>query len=227
MKKTITSYEEKNKKEGPKIIFEDFPSKDKKNKLKTEKELKNKVLTILIVLVLIILFILSSILNERILYINESNDYKLINKFEGKYATIEPDSRINLFKEIGFDVSKTKTEIMNQKSYVTTYAYHKVQEDAPFADSISVYYDDKYEVSYVLLSLMYKKEEFRISKTVADCNAIIMNFVKVNTSKNAIKEAINNGYYYLRDNVTKSNVSYRVINASDDDYYILTVMLEK
>lgn len=227
MKKAKTSYEKKNKKEEPKIVFEDFPYEDKKNELGTDKKQKNIILPTLIVLFFIVLFILSSVLNEWILYGNESNDYNLVNKFKENYAIIEPNSRMNLFKEIGFDVSKTKTEIMNGKNYVTTYAYHKVQDDASFADAISVYYDDKYEVSYVLLSLIYKKEEFSISKVAADCDAIIMNFVKVDTPKKAISEALNNGYYFLKDNVTKADVSYRVINDSDDKHYVLTVMIEK
>lgn len=227
MKNAKTSYEKKNKKEEPKIVFEDFPYENKKNELGTDKKSKNIILPTLIILFFGILFILSSILNEWVLYGNESSNYKLVNKFEENYATIEPDLRMDLFKKIGFDVSKTKTEIMSGKNYVTTYAYHKVQDDASSADAISVYYDDKYRVSYILLSLIYKKEEFSVSKVAADCDAIIMNFVKVDTPKKAISEAYNNGYYFLKDNATKSDVSYRVIKDSDDKNYVLTVIIEK
>ena len=73
MVKEKTSYEEKNKKEERKIIFEEFPYKKEKN----NKKIKNVIITILIIIILLVLFTFSSILNKYILYGNESNDYKL------------------------------------------------------------------------------------------------------------------------------------------------------
>lgn len=222
MTKEKTSYEEKNKKEERKIIFEEFPYKKEKN---NNKKIKNVIITILIIIILLVLFTFSSILNKYILYGNESNDYKIVNNFDGNYAKISPQDRQDLFKKIGFDVSKTKTEIKDNNNYVTTYAYHNNSDDNLFADSISVYYDGNYEVTYIILSLVYSKNDFSIASATADCNAIIKNFAIVTTPKNAISEVFDNGYYYLGKNDANADVSYRLIK--QDKYYLLTVTLEK
>ena len=221
MVKEKTSYEEKNKKEERKIIFEEFPYKKEKN----NKKIKNVIITILIIIILLVLFTFSSILNKYILYGNESNDYKIVNNFDGNYAKISPQDRQDLFKKIGFDVSKTKTEIKDNNKYVTTYAYHNNSDDNLLADSISVYYDGNYEVTYIILSLVYSKNEFSIASATADCNAIIKNFINVATPKNAITEAVYNGYYYLGKNDANADVSYRLIK--ENKHYILTITLEK
>lgn len=224
MKSFKTSYDNKKNKEEAKIIFEAFPEKKDLNEPKQNKKNKNTLLCLLVIIVLVILFVGSSVLNQKILYGNESNDYKLVNKFDGDYAIITPSDRSTLFNNIGFDVSKTRTETKGNKSYVTTYAYRKVNED--FADAISVYYDDDYSINYVVVSLIYKKDNFSISKTAADCNAILKNFVNVNTSKNAISEVKVNKYYYLKDSSSKIDVSYR-FSEEINKYYVLTIIVEK
>jgi len=224
MKSFKTSYDNKRNKEEAKIIFEAFPEKKDLNEVKRNKKNKNIVLHLLVIIVLVILFVGSSFLNQKILYGNVSNRYKWVNKFDGDYAIITPPNRGTLFNNIGFDVSKTKIETKDNKSYVTTYAYRKVNED--FSDTISVYYDEDYSVNYIVVSLIYKKDNFSISKTTADCNAILKNFVNVNTSKNAISEVNANKYYYLKDNSSKIDVSYS-LSEEINKYYVLTVIVEK
>ncbi len=226
MKSFKTSYDKEKNKEDAKIIFEVFPEKNTPNKPGSNVKKKKIILYLLIIILLVFLFVGSSILNQKVLYGNESNDYKLVNKFSGNYATIKPSDRSDLFKNIGFDVSKTKTETKNDKNYITTYAYRRLNEETSDADAISVYYDENYDVNYIMVSLIYKKSEFSISKTTADCNAILKNFINVNTPKNAISEVKSNGYYYLKDNSSKIEVSYTLSDKSKK-YYVLTIIVEK
>lgn len=226
MKSLHTSYI-KNK-EDLKIVFEKFPGdtqkEDKtieKNKKKNKK--KNSIFKILIIIVLISLFIGSSILNKIVLSEIESKSYKVVNKFKGNYANIKKEDRTKLFKEIGFDVSKEKIEIKDDTSYITTYAFRKLSIDNDLADSISVYYDINNNVTYIVLTLIYEKDEFGIFEVAADCNAIIKNFVDINTSRNMINQAMENNYYYSKDKDTKITSFYSLTD--NNGYYVLSLVV--
>ena len=212
MKQSYTSSKEN--KEDLKIKFEDFPGD------KNKSTIKNKIYIFLIVIVVLFLFISSSILNEIVLYGNSKNDYNVVNEFDGNYAVVKAGQRDDLLEKIGFDSSSSRTEQKDDKTYQTSYAIKKT-EDENLLDSISVYYDDNEKVSYVILNLFYVANDFSISKVVIDCNSIINNYVNIKTNKNMISEAKSNGYYYYKDKDTNIKASYML--QKNGGYYMLSV----
>lgn len=227
--KTFDDSSKKNKNEELKIEFEPFPGNVTKEdyigkKENEEKANKSTFKMLSLIIIILFLFIFSSKLNEIVLYGNESNDYTVVNKFNGNYATIEK-GRNSLLRKIGFEHSKSKKETLKNKQYEATYAYNSFSGLDDLTDSITVYYDEKNTVNYVVLSLAYKKDEFNKASVTADCNAILKNFIKMNTPNTAIKEVSENKYYYLHDVKTKTNATY-MLKQIKNKYYVLTVIID-
>lgn len=228
----------KNNKEELKIEFVPFPgdikddeinksleTKDDKDNTNNKKSKKNLRIFVIII-ILLFLFIFSTILNQKLLYGNVSNNYNIVNKFDGNYAMVKKENRNKLLKNIGFDYFENKLEVLNNNKYNVSYAYNNLNAYDDLMNSISIYYNDIDVVGYIKLSLIYKKSEFSVSKTTSDCNDILKNFVKVNTTKNAISQALNNGYFMLEDIKIKAKVSY-TLKSDLEDYYTLTVIVNK
>ncbi len=222
MSEKNTSYKYNKNKEEPKIIFEEFPY-DENGKIKKEEKNKNNgIYTFAVIFIIITLFIISSILNQVILYSTESNNYKTINKFNGDYATIILSDRENLFKKIGFVSIYQKKENINGKITDITYASNKVVE--PLVNNINVYYDENSVVKYVNLNLAYNKNKFSISKITSDCNAILNNFVNIKVTKKVISKVKQNKYY---NEDIKNNISLTYkITKEINDYYMLNVIIQ-
>lgn len=221
MNEKNTSYKNNKNKEEPKIIFEEFPYDDN-GKIKRKDKKSNGIYTFAVIFVIIALFIISSILNQVVLYDKESNSYKTVNKFNGDYATIIEGNRENVFKQIGFVSIYQKKENINSKITDVTYASNKVAES--ISNDINVYYDEDAAVKYINLNLAYSKDKFSINKATSDCNAILNNFVKVKIKKSAITE-VNKNKYYHED--TQNNISLTFkINNDIKDYYILNVIVQ-
>lgn len=225
----------KNNKEELKIEFVPFPGNIKNYEINKSLETKSykdntnnkkNLRVFVIIIILLFLFIFSTILNQKLLYGNASNNYNIVNKFDGNYATVKKENRGELLKNIGFDYFGNKLEVLNSNKYNVSYAYNNLNAYDGLMNSISIYYNDIDVVSYIKLNLIYKKSEFSVSKTTSDCNDILKNFVKVNTTKNAISQALNNGYFMLEDIKIKAKVSY-AIKGDLGDYYTLTVIVNK
>lgn len=222
------------------VIFEDFPEylKESNNSLNTnigeEKSLKLKKLifnTIICVSVLILL-LTSTVVNENDLENNARDNYIIANDLNGKnYAVIKPDARKELYKKIGFSVSKDRIENRKNKNYVTTYAYYKYYDDITQADSITVYYNDNYSVNYISLNLVYKKEDFNDKDSVIDANNILKNFVNMTVDKSYIDQIINNESYHVKDTKIKAEINYLLIDTPvlEDkiSYYVFHIDIER
>lgn len=211
----------KTKKES-KIVFEPFPGsvKTKRNK----ENFKKSFLIILLFFLLVFLYVSSSILNERLLYGNVSENYKIVNKFSENYALINQKDKKTLLKNIGFtNVFDEKKELYN-KVYDAIYAYKNVEGYKGKRDDIIIVYDKDYNLKNIELNLVYSKYDFSISRVTADSNAILKNYVKMVTPKKAIAEAKNNGYYYYNDLKTKTKASY-ILTSVDKKYYSLKVII--
>ena len=103
MKDIKTSYSEKKDKSRGKIVFEQFPGDVKKKNIQISLKKSKKILgLIFLVIILLVLFVGSSFLNKKLLDEKDNKNYKLVNKFEEKYANIKPDKRSVLFKNVGF-----------------------------------------------------------------------------------------------------------------------------
>ena len=192
-----------------KIKFEEFPG-DNKTKIvskenKKEKPIKQKkeLYTFLIISALVILLsFLSSFLNIRMLNGN-FGDYKLYNKFNGKYAKISSSNKDNLFKKIGF--KEYSNEVMKKDgiSYNASYAYNVINEEKDIKDYIIVYYDNKNNVKYVEVNLNFNDDEFYLDNVYKDSNNLINNFIKTDLNKDRIidaSESLNNEF--KQDNIT-------------------------
>ena len=224
MKPLNTSYDDNKNKEEIKITFEKFPGDNFEEFNNSKKTTKNKIYIILIIIILALFFVGSSVLNNYVL--NQKSKYKTINKYTENYAVIKPSQREKLFKKIGYDIVKEKSEKKDDNIYVTTYAVKKTLMNKDLVDSISVYYDDKDSVIYVVLNLTYKKDEFNVSKTTDDCNTILKNFMNLSTKENVISRVKKIKYYHLIDKKTNIRASYR-LSSQGDDNYVLTVMVER
>ena len=192
-----------------KIKFEEFPG-DNKTKIvskenKKEKPIKQKkeLYTFLIISALVIvLSFLASFLNIRMLN-GDFGDYKLYNKFNGKYAKISSSNKNNLFKKIGF--KEYSNEVMKKDgiSYNASYAYNVINEEKDIKDYIIVYYDNKNNVKYVEVNLNFNDDEFYLDNVYKDSNNLINNFIKTDLNKDRIidaSESLNNEF--KQDNIT-------------------------
>lgn len=192
-----------------KIKFEEFPG-DNKTKIvskenKKEKPIKQKkeLYTFLIISALVIvLSFLASFLNIRMLN-GDFGDYKLYNKFNGKYAKISLSNKNNLFKKIGF--KEYSNEVMKKDgiSYNASYAYNVINEEKDIKDYIIVYYDNKNNVKYVEVNLNFNDDEFYLDNVYKDSNNLINNFIKTDLNKDRIidaSESLNNEF--KQDNIT-------------------------
>lgn len=192
-----------------KIKFEEFPG-DNKTKIvskenKKEKPIKQKkeLYTFLIISALVILLsFLASFLNIRMLN-GDFGDYKLYNKFNGKYAKISSRNKNNLFKKIGF--KEYSNEVMKKDgiSYNASYAYNVINEEKDIKDYIIVYYDNKNNVKYVEVKLNFNDDEFYLDNVYKDSNNLINNFIKIDLNKDRIidaSESLNNEF--KQDNIT-------------------------
>lgn len=74
MKEKETSYNEKNKEES-KIVFEKFPGDIKKN-TKSKTNIKRFLLITFVIILVLVLFILSSLLNEKLINAGYENNIK-------------------------------------------------------------------------------------------------------------------------------------------------------
>ena len=230
MKNDETSYFKKENKRDAKIKFEEFPGNRKHaNLFKIELDNSKKIaMAIYAVLVFILLLLFSSWLNVKLTGPKESKiKYRLVNKYDGTYATIKRADRNKLFKEIGFDNATEEVKNKDYRNYVTTYAYKREYKDILQSDTISVYYDDNDEVTYVNMSLVYKAKDFKSDKITDDSNTILRNFANVNISQGAIEIVMEKEYYYLNDSSTKSGITYMVNSFDRDKYYVLTIIVER
>ena len=117
MKDIKTSYSEKKDKSRGKIVFEQFPGDVKKKNIQISLKKSKKILGLFFFfIILLVLFVVSSFLNKKLLDEKDNKNYKLVNKFEEKYANIKPDKRSILFKNVGFDVSKEEIRSLNDKN---------------------------------------------------------------------------------------------------------------
>lgn len=227
MKRINTSLKKKNK-EDLKIIFEPFPGIDNENLTKNKnRKKKNILLLIFVIIVLVLLFVFSSVLNMKFLYKNDQGSkYNVENKFNSNYATIKREKREALFKKIGFDYSKNKVENLKDTKYDVTYAYKTLPGYGNLTDSINVFYDKKGAVKYIMLNLVYKVNQLDISKIALDCNNVLNNFIKTDTTEEDIKKVLNDGYYYLNDDKVGVGLFYRMTR-QNEKYYNLIITIEK
>lgn len=208
-----------------KIKFEEFPG-DNKTKIvskenKKEKPIKQKkeLYTFLIISALVIvLSFLASFLNIRMLN-GDFGDYKLYNKFNGKYAKISLSNKNNLFKKIGF--KEYSNEVMKKDgiSYNASYAYNVINEEKDIKDYIIVYYDNKNNVKYVEVNLNFNDDEFYLDNVYKDSNNLINNFIKTDLNKDRIidaSESLNNEFkqdsitYLVKNEKILSNYSVNI-----------------
>ena len=208
-----------------KIKFEEFPG-DNKTKIvskenKKEKPIKQRkeLYTFLIISALVIvLSFLASFLNIRMLN-GDFGDYKLYNKFNGKYAKISSSNKNNLFKKIGF--KKHTIEVMKKDgiSYNASYAYNVINEEKDIKDYIIVYYDNKNNVKYVEVNLNFNDDEFYLDNVYNDSNNLIINFIKTDLNKDRIidaSESLNNEFkqdsitYLVKNEKILSNYSVNI-----------------
>ena len=192
-----------------KIKFEEFPGDNKtkivskENKKEKHTKQKKELYTFLIISALVIvLSFLASFLNIRMLN-GDFGDYKLYNKFNGKYAKISSSNKNNLFKKIGF--KKHTIEVMKKDgiSYNASYAYNVINEEKDIKDYIIVYYDNKNNVKYVEVNLNFNDDEFYLDNVYKDSNNLINNFIKTDLNKDRIidaSESLNNEF--KQDNIT-------------------------
>ena len=197
-----------------KIKFEEFPG-DNKTKIvrkenKKEKPIKQRkeLYTFLIISALVILLsFLASFLNIRMLN-GDFGDYKLYNKFNGKYAKISLSNKNNLFKKIGF--KEYSNEVMKKDgiSYNASYAYNVINEEKDIKDYIIVYYDNKNNVKYVEVNLNFNDDEFYLDNVYKDSNNLINNFIKTDLNKDRIIDASER----LNNEFKQDNITYLVKN---------------
>ena len=114
-------------------------------------------------------------MNKKLLDEKDNTNYKLVNKFEEKYANIKPDKRSVLFKNVGFDVSKEEIRSLNDKNYIASYAYSTQAKNV--IDNISVYYDEDYNVYYLTANISYKVSDLNSANVSNNINSLINNFV--------------------------------------------------
>lgn len=221
MKEENTAYNKNKNKEEPRIIFDEFPFDENGNIKKSTKRKSNTFYTFTVIFSIIALFIISSILNQLVLYGTVSNRYKTVNKFNGQHARIKLDDRKSLFKEIGFVTIYNKQENVNNKVMDVTYASNKVTNSN--VNEVSVYYDEKNNVKVIDLSLVYKKDGFSISMATIECNTILRNFISVNVTKKDISKLKKNNYYF--DKNSNFDITYKLVN-KNKDYYGINVFVE-
>lgn len=225
MKNVETSYSKKENKKASKIKFEKFPGDSRKSisKILIEKP-KKIVWSILIIAIFIILLVSSSFLNKKILDENDDTLYKLVNRYDGKYANISAKNRGVLFKEIGFDVSKEEQRKLNDNVYDSTYAYHKHENADDVYDTISVYYDNS-SVYYVMINLVYEKTELDYKKIGKNINNLLSNFMNVKIDNTCIEKLKKQGYYYKDSAGLK--VSMYLNDNKTNDYGIITIIMQR
>lgn len=226
MRKAETSYLKKENKKASKIKFEKFPGDSRKSisKILIEKP-KKIVWSILIITIFIILLVSSSFLNKKILDENDNALYKLVNRYDGKYASISAKNRGVLFKEIGFDVSKEEQRKLNDDVYDSTYAYRRYEDADDVYDTISVYYDDSSRVYYVTANLAYEKTELDYKKIGKNINNLLSNFMNVKIDNECIKNLKKQGCYY-KNNVGPK-VSMYLNDGKTNDYGLITIIMQR
>lgn len=226
--KVDTSLSNKNDKTEDKVIFMDFPYDKKNKKEKNINKLRNIIIWFMIIIVLLILFLGSTVMNMQILENNARSNYKIINKFDSSFAKIVPEDRVSLYKDMGYSVAKVETRNRDDKNYITTYAYYKFYDDIAQADSITVYYDDKNVVDYLMVNMVYKKSDFNERDVVMDCNNILKNLVDIEITSKSITEVKNNAYYYQKEPEINASSSYSLYEINEGEhYYVLTIIIEK
>ncbi len=226
MKDKKASYLKKENKKVGKIKFEKFPGDNKAKIVNITMSKPRKIIIIILtIIILLILLIGSSFLNKKILDDKGSGNYHLVNKFNGDYANIKASDRSVLFKEIGFDVSKEENRVLNDKTYVVTYAYHKHDQKDVVYDTISVYYDDRNYVYYVSLTLSYEDVRNNLNVISNDVNNLLNNFVKIKVKENMIEELIKDGYYY--DDESSIEISMALNDVTNADYDLINVTIQR
>ena len=226
MNENKTSFTKKENKKKGIIKFEEFPG-DKRNNEKNIEKTKNKnvFLYIVIVLVIVILSILSSYLNEYIL--NKSKDsYKVINSFNGIFATIYEEDRNDLFIEIGFDDVSDGVVKKDGYNYITSYAYKKKYDDIGDYEYIRVYYDNYNKISFIDLGLIYNRESLISSEVIKDVNNVLSNFINLKIDEFMIKDSINNKEEKTYEFIDGINIMYEVKKINQDNYYLLNITIE-
>lgn len=226
MKNVETSYSKKENKRASKIKFERFPGDSRKGISKILIEKPKKIIwSILIITIFTILLVSSSFLNKKILDENDDTLYKLVNRYDGKYANISSKNRGVLFKEIGFDVSKEEQRKLNDDVYDSTYAYHKHESLEDAYDTISVYYYDDGSVYYVTVNLVYEKSELDYKKIGKNINNLLSNFMNVKIDNEVIKNLKKQGYYY-KDNAGPK-ISMYLNDSKTNDFGIITIIMQR
>lgn len=226
MKNMKTSYSKKENKKVSKIKFEKFPGDNKNKVVKISVSKRGKIMWIvIIIMILLVLLVGSSFLNKKIIDEKGTGNYHLVNKFNGKYAKIKKSNRNVLFKEIGFDVSKEENRNLNDKSYITTYAYRKKDGKDTIYDSISVYYDDDDYVYYLSLTLSYDDVKVNLDDIYGDVNKLLNNFVKINLKRDMFEELAKDGYYY--DNSSNLEFSMALNDVTNADYDLINVVVQR
>ena len=209
-----TSYSNQENKKVNEIKFEEFPGDLKARNKKNEIiKFKKVIYVTILVIILAFLFVGSSFLNQKILDKNNISYYKLVNKFSGKYALIEPKERSIIYKDIGFDVSKEEQRKLNDQVYNATYAYHKKENTSDVFDTISVYYDHKDVVYYVNANLIYDKTKFNLRDNKKNIINLLNNFMNVKLDDNYILSLEKKGFYYFDKSSPKVSI---YLNESKD-----------
>ncbi len=224
MKDKKASYLKKENKKVGKIKYEKFPGDNKASDALISKP-KKIIITILIITFLLILLIGSSFLNKKIIDVEGSENYHLVNKFTGKYAKIKKNKRNVLFKEIGFDVSKEEVRNLNDESYHATYAYRKKDDKEVIYDSISVYYDNDDYVYYLSLTLSYDDVKSSIDTIYGDVSTLLSNFVKIDLKKDMFERLVKDGYYY--DDSLDHEFSMAFNDVTNADYDLINVTIQR
>lgn len=224
MKDIKTSYSEKKDKSRGKIVFEQFPGDVKKKNIQISLKKSKKILgLIFLVIILLVLFVGSSFLNKKLLDEKDNTNYKLVNKFEEKYANIKPDKRSVLFKNVGFDVSKEEIRSLNDKNYIASYAYRTQAKNV--IDNISVYYDEDYNVYYLTANISYKVSDLNSANVSNNINSLINNFVKVNIDLKAVSKLLEEKFYY--EKTSYYSLSMTCNSTLNEDYNMITIIVQK
>lgn len=211
--------------EKDKVEFYDFPRNNK-------KIIKYVIYCLVAIIILVLLFLVLTNINKDSK--EYTSYYEKANSFKGNFAKLKKNERSNIFGKIGFSNINNSSGKLEDKTYEVSFAYNNRYDDLTQPDSIETFYNEKNEIVYIILNLVYKKEDFIVTNVVDDCNSILNNLISYSVKYNDIKKVLNDEQYYFDNSLLE--VNYKLINSKnilieqnnkDLKYYILNIDIKR
>ena len=199
------------------ISFVSFNDKGVVKNIKKDNSTTNNknVLSILFIILVISLFVVSAFYNKWYLD-NNKYTYKVVNKFDYRYAHIPKKRRSLLLKQIGFDKVKEQKKSLGNR-YYDIVSGNRTNGD--MIDSSTVYFDKDNKVKQVDIKLNYRKSDYSVDKYRKDLNCILNNFISYSIEKRDINKLFKNKKFTR--NVANTGIDIEANILEINDYYVI------